>query len=92
MESNMIPETGRFDYVRYDEEAAQKQAALKGAFRQLETLCVGMWKDGKMLPDGRAKSLVLTKLEEAYMWVGKAIRDEQLAARGAEEQPQRATE
>lgn len=26
---------------------------------------------------GRARSLVLTKLEEAYMWVGKAIRDDQ---------------
>lgn len=31
----------------------------------------------KSLSSGRPKSLVMTKLEEAYMWVGKSIRDEQ---------------
>jgi hypothetical protein len=30
-------------------------------------------------PDSRAKSLALTKLEECYMWIGKMIRDEQIA-------------
>lgn len=28
------------------------------------------------IKDGRAKSLVMTHLEIAYMWVGKALRDE----------------
>ncbi len=35
------------------------------------------------LNPGRAASLVRTKLEEAYMWVGKAIRDEQIARNGS---------
>lgn len=28
------------------------------------------------------KSLAITKLEECYMWIGKAIRDEQIARGG----------
>lgn len=31
------------------------------------------------LVEGRAKSLLLTHLEEAYMWTGKALRDQQIA-------------
>jgi hypothetical protein len=27
---------------------------------------------------GRAKSIILTKLEEAFMWMGKAVRDDQI--------------
>lgn len=73
---------GRFDYVRYDDEAQRVQTQLKGAFNNIDLML-------SQLPDGRAKSLALTKLEEAYMWVGKAIRDEQVAKRGAELQEQR---
>lgn len=66
----------RFDYVQYDELAATVQANLKEQFQSIEnTLCT--------LADGRAKALALTKLEEAYMWAGKAIRDEQIARNGA---------
>lgn len=74
---------GRFDYVKYDEQATWKQNAFKTRFEELCQLAQDA------LPDGRAKSLVMTKLEEAYMWVGKAIRDEQVAKRGAELQEQR---
>jgi hypothetical protein len=62
----------RFDYVQYDEKAQQLQAHLKTAFQGLDHLV-----EVHML-NGRAKSLVMTKLEEAYMWCGKAIRDDQV--------------
>lgn len=67
----------RFDYVRYDTLSAEKQSAFKTAFAELAEDVE------RLLPNGRAKACVFTKLEEAYMWVGKAIRDEQLAERGA---------
>lgn len=63
----------RFDYVKYDETAAAEQAGFKELFSGL----AGMVED--RLSPGRATSLALTKLEEAYMWVGKALRDECIA-------------
>lgn len=65
----------RFDYVQYDHQATQVQKEFKDIFEALEeAVCT--------LKPGRAQSLVLTKLEEAYMWVGKAIRDEQIERNG----------
>lgn len=75
---------GRFDYVRYDDTAAENQRAFKAMFEELEAHV------SASLKPGRAQSLVLTKLEEAYMWVGKAIRDEQIARGGDSlDQPKR---
>jgi hypothetical protein len=68
----------RFDYVKYDDRAMKTQEHFKQAFIELEGMV-------ECLPAGRAKSLILTKLEEAYMWVGKAIRDEQLSRNFATE-------
>jgi hypothetical protein len=68
----------RFDYVKYDEQAAVTQAHFKNIFESAEQFI-------DRLKDGRAKSLAMTKLEEAYMWVGKAIRDEQIARNGSAE-------
>lgn len=62
----------RFSYVKYDEQAVKKQEDLKKLFEQAEAMIEAN------LPNGRAKSLVLTHLEESYMWTGKAIRDEQI--------------
>lgn len=62
----------RFDYVKYDEASAEKQSKLKEAFQAVEAFVESS------IPDGRAKALVLTYLEIAYMWTGKAIRDEQI--------------
>lgn len=62
----------RFDYVKYDEHAAIIQNAFKQTFIELEAMIM------TSIVSPRAKSLVLTKLEEAYMWVGKAIRDDQI--------------
>lgn len=61
----------RFSYVKYDAQAQIMQEALKEQFEKIENMV-------SSLKDGRAKSLVLTHLEEAYMWTGKAIRDEQI--------------
>lgn len=63
----------RFSYVKYDAESVRKQETLKAMFEAIESFC------DKELKAGRATSLVYTKLEEAYMWTGKAIRDEQIA-------------
>jgi len=65
--------TGTFDYVAYDEIHAARQADFKKLFAELEQKVLADF------PAGRARSLVCTKLEEAYMWVGKAIRDNQIA-------------
>ncbi len=71
----------RFDYVKYDDVALKKQATFKEKFQELDALVE------KELSNSRPKSLILTKLEEAYMWVGKAIRDEQIG-RNPFSQPQ----
>jgi hypothetical protein len=63
---------GRFDYVKYDADIAETQAAFKGKFEELEASV------DRELRDGRAKALVMTKLEEAYMWIGKSLRDHQV--------------
>lgn len=76
----------RFDYIKYDERATNTQRSFKAIFQDLEAALT-------MLPEGRAKSLVLTKLEEAYMWVGKAIRDEQVSRLGPQpDLPERSAE
>lgn len=69
--------TGRFNYVRYDQQAMKTQAALKEKHSELERMIV------RELPPGRGQSLALTKLEECYMWVGKAIRDDQVKRNGS---------
>lgn len=67
----------RFDYVKYDEKAVDLQRLFKFKFEDLEALI----RDG--INEGRSKSLVYTKLEEAYMWIGKAIRDDQIVRNGS---------
>lgn len=77
---------GRFDYVRYDEKATAAQTKFKEKVQELEALLDAELPTppGGREPYGRAKALAVTKLEEVYMWIGKAIRDEQVAKRGAE--------
>jgi hypothetical protein len=64
-------EKSSFDYIKYDEHSAANQVVFKKKCEELE---FGI----KMLPDGRAKETALIKLEECYMWIGKAIRDSQI--------------
>lgn len=67
----------RFDYVKYDEGAVTIQDAGKKYTTMLETFI------DSSLKSPRAKALALTKLEEVYMWIGKAIRDDQIARNGS---------
>lgn len=78
----------RFDYVQYDQQSIDEQAKLKSAFIDLEKQITAV------LPAGRATSLVVTKLEEAYMWIGKGIRDKQYGdpARGVKSQEERVSD
>lgn len=64
---------GRFDYVKYDEEAARNS---QDALKRVDD--VRAFIDTNLKP-GRASSLAMTKLEECFMWIGKAIRDDQVA-------------
>jgi hypothetical protein len=66
----------RFDYVRYDEMSVKKQEIFKAMFEKIEMAA------DDLLDNSRAKSLLMTALEEAYMWSGKAIRDEQIKRGG----------
>jgi hypothetical protein len=73
----------RFSYTKYDAQSMTQQQELRVKFEELEALV-------DKLPKGRASALVYTKLEEAYMWTGKAIRDAQIERTGkVEEQPAR---
>jgi len=63
----------RFDYVKYDVQSTEKQLSAKSICQEMEGFI------NEQLGAGRTTSLALTKLEELYMWVGKAIRDDQLA-------------
>lgn len=69
----------RFDYVKYDERSMNAQEKFKQKCETLESMIE------LLLESPRAKSLALTKLEEFYMWVGKAIRDDQIKRGGNSE-------
>lgn len=62
----------RFDYIKYDEKACNDQAIAKNLATTIESFITCSFKPS------RAQALALTRLEEAYMWIGKMIRDEQI--------------
>lgn len=68
---------GRFDYVEYDETSCSRQNIFKSTSnmleKQIEAYC----------DSPRYKALALTKLEECYMFIGKAIRDDQIKRNGS---------
>lgn len=66
----------RFDYVQYDPKAKETQAKFKEKFQEIEKLA------DETIESPRAKALVHTKLEEAYAWIGKGIRDDQVKRNG----------
>lgn len=77
----------RFDYVAYDEHSAADQRESKELVSRLETFIDSLGTDDATpvarKTCGRAKALALTKLEECYMWIGKAIRDDQIERNGS---------
>ena len=64
-------EPSRFDYIAYDDIAKDLQANFKRMFMEIES-------DITAFDYGRSRCLALEHLETAYMWIGKAIRDEQI--------------
>ncbi len=63
--------TGRFDYIAYSEKSQALSDERKAVSQRFEDLL-------NELPHSREKALALTKLEECFMWTGKAIRNWQL--------------
>lgn len=64
---------GRFDYVKYDEISISRQAHAKEMVEAVEHAI----SSGVQSP--RYGALAKTALEECYFWIGKGIRDDQLA-------------
>lgn len=62
----------RFASIEYDPIANSQHTLFKAEFESLGNLVEAQ------LQNGREKSIVLKNLEEAYMWLGKAIKEEQL--------------
>ena len=62
----------RFDYVKYDDESLAIQQHAKIQVSYIEELI-------NELTPSRNTQLAIEKLEECYMWIGKSIRDEQIA-------------
>lgn len=71
--------SNRFDYIEYDLQAKTSQLSFKNLFMNLEEQVLAQ------LKSPRSKALILTKIEEAYCWVGKAIRDDQIERNGTAE-------
>jgi hypothetical protein len=66
-------------------KAAEDQAQAKELVMKLETMVGGIGYAQGVLTDScaRSKAQAITKLEECYMWIGKAIRDDQIARSGS---------
>lgn len=60
----------RFDHIEYDGPSAALSGSIRATMRAAEHAILE-------LPESRPRSLALTKLEECFMWCGKAIRDKQ---------------
>ena len=63
----------RFDYIKYDGHAVLIQESAKSRVVAVEDFI------NSEIISPRAKALALTKLEEVYMWIGKGLRDDQIA-------------
>lgn len=68
----------RFDYVAYDGPSRELQSWARHKVTELEKLIESI----SALSSARSRALALTKLEECYMWIGKAIREDQLSRNG----------
>lgn len=85
--------SGRFDYVKYDEISIGQQAVLKQTCQELERQISNLGRTLEKEVPGelkehvnsfyRSRATAITKLEECYAWVGKAIRDEQIVRNGS---------
>jgi len=65
--------TNRFNYVKYDLESNEASHNFQSMVMDLE---VGL---EAILNPSRERALAITKLEECFMWIGKAIKVDQEA-------------
>lgn len=75
MQMNELPAKttpSRFDYVKYDEKAGSKSKIFYDLYKAIDGVIE------KSLKNSRPKALAQTALEESFMWIGKAIRDDQV--------------
>ena len=72
-----MSDQNRFDYIKYDDEsiAIQQHAKIQASFLADTINELGGERN-------RSSWLALERLEECYMWIGKAIRDKQIARNG----------
>lgn len=81
------PNVSRFSYIKYDQQSSDLQQALKAKFEEIEHILL------THLSPSREQSACLTQLEVAYMWTGKAIRNDQILRGGdSSEQVERSAE
>lgn len=72
MEALKVSRTeNRFDYVAYDDIANEKQSYFKACVINLENAIESIGLSSN-------KVNAIQHLEECYMWIGKAIRDDQI--------------
>lgn len=62
----------RFDYVHFDNRSDNSSQGSKALCKALESFIE------ENLENSREKSSAITKLEECFMWIGKAIKVDQL--------------
>ena len=73
--------SSKYEYVKYDDVARSQQNNFKTLFEQIENGLAaigGTLSDAKGPIVGREIALARTKLEEAYMWIGKALKNDQV--------------
>ena len=70
----------RFDYIKYDDRAQIAQETAKTQVTKLERI---INEDLGHIAGDLEKKFAIQKLEECYMWIGKAIRNDQIARNGS---------
>jgi hypothetical protein len=73
-----MPQPSRFDYVKYDEKSISTQELAKRDCQFVEQVI-------NMIECPKSKAYALKALEEAYMWIGKGIRNDQIKRSGEAE-------
>lgn len=72
--------SSRFDYIKYDDRAQIAQEKAKVQVTKLERM---INEDLGHISGDLEKKFAIQKLEECYMWIGKAIRNDQIARNGS---------
>jgi hypothetical protein len=66
--------------VAFDETAEAKH-------REAAEMCVALRNFIGSLAQSRAQALAITKLEECFMWIGAALRDDQIKRQANQTEP-----